>query len=62
MRRVVESEIRLAYHDRIMQTLPDAMLAEGAGVISSEPPEPVWPYEKSCGSNLSVQCLRADET
>ena len=46
MRRVVELEIRLAYHDRIMQTLPDAMLAEDSDVIPAEPPEPVWPYEK----------------
>ena len=46
MRRVVELEVRLAYHDRIMQTLPEALLVEGAGVISAEPPEPVWPYEK----------------
>ena len=46
MRRVVELEVRLAYHDRIMQTLPESMLAEGSGVISAEPPEPVWPYEK----------------
>ena len=46
MRRVVESEVRLAYHDRVMQTLPEAMLAEGAAVISAEPPEPFWPYEK----------------
>ena len=46
MRRGVELEVRLAYHDRIMQTLPESMLAEGSGVISAEPPEPVWPYEK----------------
>lgn len=29
-----------------MQTLPEAMLADGAGVISADPPEPVWAYEK----------------
>ncbi|KAK4683566.1 nuclear cap-binding protein subunit 1, partial [Tremellales sp. Uapishka_1] len=46
MRRVVELEIRLAYHDRIMQTLPDEMLTKEANVISADPPEPVWPYEK----------------
>ncbi|WVF72372.1 hypothetical protein IAT40_007187 [Kwoniella sp. CBS 6097] len=46
MRRVAELEVRLAYHDRILDTLPDPMVAENAEVISSEPPEPVWPYEK----------------
>jgi nuclear cap-binding protein subunit 1 len=44
MRRVVELEIRLAYHDRIMQTLPDAMLEKGQGVISDQPPEPSWRF------------------
>jgi nuclear cap-binding protein subunit 1 len=54
MRRVVELEIRLAYHDRIMQTLPEPMLEKDAGVISAEPPEPVWPYEKEgrCGLRM----------
>lgn len=46
MRRVVELEVRLAYHDRIHQTLPEPMLEKGAGVISDAPPEPVWSYEK----------------
>ncbi|OCF55167.1 nuclear cap-binding protein subunit 1 [Kwoniella mangroviensis CBS 10435] len=46
MRRVTELEVRLAYYDRILDTLPEPMKAEGAGVISSEPPEPFWPYEK----------------
>ncbi|WWC85240.1 uncharacterized protein L201_000102 [Kwoniella dendrophila CBS 6074] len=46
MRRVTELEVRLAYYDRILDTLPEPMQAEGAGVISSQPPEPVWAYEK----------------
>ncbi len=46
MRRTVELEIRLAYHDRIMQTLPETMLAKDAAVISEDPSEPYWPYEK----------------
>ncbi|WRT66889.1 uncharacterized protein IL334_003852 [Kwoniella shivajii] len=45
MRRVTELEVRLAYYDRILDTLPEAMAVEGAGVISSAPPEPIWPYE-----------------
>lgn len=46
MRRVVELEVRLAYHDRILETLPEPMQAPGAGVIESSPPDPIWPYEK----------------
>lgn len=45
MRRVVELEIRLAYHDRILQTLPDPMLPPEAGVISEDAPDEVWVYE-----------------
>ncbi|WWD15707.1 hypothetical protein CI109_100129 [Kwoniella shandongensis] len=44
MRQLAELEVRLAYHDRILETLPEAMSAEGAGVMSTEPPDPVWPY------------------
>ncbi|ODN84817.1 hypothetical protein L202_00685 [Cryptococcus amylolentus CBS 6039] len=46
MRRVVELEIRLAYYDRILDTLPEPMTAENAGVIASEAPDPFWAYEK----------------
>ncbi|AFR93047.2 nuclear cap-binding protein subunit 1 [Cryptococcus neoformans C23] len=46
MRRVIELEVRLSYYDRILETLPEAMIAEGAGVISSEAPDPFWAYEK----------------
>jgi hypothetical protein len=45
MRRVVELEIRLAYHDRILETLPEPMQSAEAGVICAQPPDPVWPYE-----------------
>ncbi|WVQ78210.1 hypothetical protein IAT38_000293 [Cryptococcus sp. DSM 104549] len=46
MRRMVELEVRLAYHDRILETLPEPMTQEGAGVISPEAPDPFWAYEK----------------
>jgi nuclear cap-binding protein subunit 1 len=46
MRRVVDLEVRLAYHERVADSLPEAMKEEGADVISSEPPDPSWPYEK----------------
>jgi len=45
MRHLVELEVRLAYHDRILQTLPDPMLAKEAGVVSEDAPDPVWVYE-----------------
>lgn len=51
MRRTVELEIRLSYHDRIMQTLPEVMLARDAGVIAEDPSEPHWPYDKEGESN-----------
>ncbi|KAK8870013.1 hypothetical protein IAR55_000583 [Kwoniella newhampshirensis] len=46
MRQLAELEVRLAYHDRILDTLPEAMSADGAGVLSTESPDPVWPYDK----------------
>jgi nuclear cap-binding protein subunit 1 len=45
IRKVVDSEVRLAYHDRILQTLPEAMQAPEAKVIG-EDPQPHWPYER----------------
>lgn len=50
MRRVVDLEIRLAYHDRILQTLPDPMLEKGANVVSDDAPDPVWVYEDATHS------------
>lgn len=50
MRRLAELEVRLAYHDRILDTLPEVMAAPDAGVLPSEAPEPVWPYEREGGS------------
>lgn len=46
MRRIVELEIRLAYYDRILESLPEPMASEVDGIISKDPPEPEWPYEK----------------
>lgn len=46
MRRVIELEVRLSYYDRILETLPEPMTVEAAGVISSEPPDPFWAYGK----------------
>ncbi|KAL4075617.1 MIF4G like-domain-containing protein [Scleroderma yunnanense] len=44
MRRAVESEIRLSYHDRILKTLPEPMQND-TSVISSRPPGPDAEYE-----------------
>lgn len=46
MRRLAELEVRLAYHDRILSTLPEPMQANGL-VISEEAPEPAWRYENA---------------
>lgn len=47
MRRIVDLEVRLAYHDRILETLPEPM-TQDASVIS-DAPDPVWPYEQEGG-------------
>ncbi|KAI9063483.1 cap binding protein 80-PB [Trametes sanguinea] len=46
MRRAVEFEIRLSYHDRIMRILPEAMAQADAGVISVEAPGPDYEYDE----------------
>ena len=62
IRKVVDAEVRLAYHDRILQTLPEPMQAKDAEVIG-EDPQPNWPYEregKSLGSEqrwLMIQTI-----
>ena len=45
MRRAVEFEIRLSYHDRIMKTLPDSMQSSDAYIISEQAPSPAYDYE-----------------
>jgi hypothetical protein len=50
MRRLAE-----AYHDRILDTLPEVMAAPDAGVLPSEAPEPVWPYEREGGSSRTCK-------
>lgn len=44
MRRIVDLEIRLAYHDRILESLPEPMASETDGIITADPPEQNWPY------------------
>ena len=58
VRRVVDLELRLAYHDRILHTLPEPMQEESAGVISSLPPDPVWIYEQAGESSTSCSIIR----
>ncbi|KEP55380.1 cap-binding protein 80-PB [Rhizoctonia solani 123E] len=45
MRRVIDHEIRLAYYDRIVKTLPGPMVEPDAGVVPAQAPGPVYAYE-----------------
>ncbi|KAF8164887.1 MIF4G like-domain-containing protein [Crassisporium funariophilum] len=45
MRRAVEFEIRLSYHDRIMKTLPESMQGADAYTIAEQAPGPAYEYE-----------------
>lgn len=46
MHRLIEMEIRLAYHDRIMESLPPAMqLIEDVHAPALQPTDPLFPYE-----------------
>lgn len=45
MRRAIEFEVRLAYHDRILKTLPESMQLEDAHVIAVQAPGPAYEYE-----------------
>lgn len=45
MRRAIEFEIRLAYHDRILKTLPESMQTKEAYVIADQAPSPAYEYE-----------------
>ena len=47
MRRLVDLEVRLAYFDRVKDSLPAPMQKSDAGVLAKEPPEAVWPYADS---------------
>ncbi|KAI0772512.1 cap binding protein 80-PB [Trametes elegans] len=46
MRRAVEFEIRLSYHDRILRILPEAMREAETQVISAEAPGPEYEYDE----------------
>lgn len=45
IRRAVEYEIRLSYHDRVLKTLPEAMIAPDAGVLPTQAPGPEYDYD-----------------
>lgn len=46
MRRALEFEMRLSYHDRILKTLPPVMQEEDANVIPAQAPGPDFDYEE----------------
>ncbi|PPQ81070.1 hypothetical protein CVT25_014533 [Psilocybe cyanescens] len=45
MRRAIEFEIRLAYHDRILKTLPESMQTPDAYTIAEQAPGPAFEYD-----------------
>ncbi|KAI0829290.1 cap binding protein 80-PB [Trametes gibbosa] len=58
MRRAVEFEIRLAYHDRIMRILPEPMREVDARVITAEAPGPEYEYDDAANPHHeSAQAL-----
>ncbi|EIW70239.1 hypothetical protein TREMEDRAFT_43823 [Tremella mesenterica DSM 1558] len=64
MRRLAELEVRLAYYDRIVDTLPPQIVSEKGAVLPAEPPEPAWLYEKEehhlfAEANELLRLLRA---
>jgi hypothetical protein len=54
MRRAIEFEIRLSYHDRILKTLPPVMQEEDAHVIPPQAPGPDFEYEEPSKSWASI--------
>ena len=54
MRRALEFEIRLSYHERILKTLPPAMQEQDANVISVMVPSPDFEYEDPCTSIFAL--------
>lgn len=62
MRRAVELEVRLAYHDRVLKTLPEPMQDPEAAVISAESPGPNFVYDEPGKSrHVSVASVGADQ-
>lgn len=47
VRRAIELEVRLSYHDRILKTLPELMQTD-PNVIAVQPPGPNFEYEDPC--------------
>ena len=45
MRRAIEFEIRLSYHDRILKTLPEAMQSDDAQTLQPQAPGPDYEYD-----------------
>jgi len=60
MRRAIEFEIRLSYHDRIMKTLPESMQTPEAYTIAEQAPGPDFEYDdpgKFCCPPSSILLL-----
>ena len=59
IRRAVESEMRLSYHDRILKTLPEPMQNDES-VIANQPPGPEAEYEDPCLSSSFELGIRSN--
>jgi nuclear cap-binding protein subunit 1 len=57
MRRAVEFEIRLAYHDRILKTLPESMQEPEAYTIAREAPGPAYEYDDPGMSRFIINAI-----
>ncbi|KAJ8592671.1 hypothetical protein M405DRAFT_28898 [Rhizopogon salebrosus TDB-379] len=53
IRRALEFEIRLSYHDRVLKTLPEAMQND-TNVISDQAPGPTFEYEDPSNPHYDV--------
>lgn len=56
MRRVVELEIRLSYHDRIKGTLPEPMQDPAGGILPADAEAPYYPFEDPGPCPLTLKC------
>src|SRR5215471_11256965 len=54
MRRALEFEIRLSYHDRIIKTLPVQMQAPESHTIQEEAPGPDFEYDDPSKSTIPM--------
>lgn len=57
IRSAINVEIRLAYYDRIMKTLPEQYHAPDAGVTPDQAPGPEFDYDDPCMPTFRILFL-----